>query len=112
MYSSYDDILEMVDNASKRFCRRNRIDAWDTIVRIISEEIDKFIECSEAKSIEVEVDDITHDIIIRVECELFEISKDDRWFFDLATRCKNIKMTSSDENLLNVQFTLKGVWKF
>lgn len=108
----FDVVSMVVEEATSRFSplwkvNKEKIEILNQycdILDILSKEFD-------GESYEVEVDEITMEINIALECEEIVITKKDHVFYDLIDRSVKYGFCVSDDGSLIIKFTFPSVWE-
>lgn len=73
--------------------------------------IDDIIEDVLAEGFEVDVDEDSKDIIVRIETINVEADTIDAHFYEAVERCKSFNLSQNEKGDLVVTFVFPGVWK-
>lgn len=106
------DVASMViDDASERFSPIWRLnDERINILKEYCDTIDKLSEEFNGTSFEVEVDDISMEITVVLECEEVIIESSKHIFYELLKRTVRYGFSVSDEGSLLVKFVFPSIW--
>jgi len=111
--NSFDIVKMVTDEASKQFGR-----AWtvnkdkESELNDACKRIDEFAERIDAETIEVEVDDISMDIIISVCCSDLIVDEKDDVFYDIAKKSKAMFFRCGElKDTLDVGFIFSKIWE-
>ncbi len=73
--------------------------------------IDKAILEFNMVSIDMYVNKITKDIVIKLICSEFETNSEHIWFYDLLSKADALHMRMCDEELFEFEFVYESIWK-
>lgn len=106
------DVADMIiDEATKRFSplwklNTERLD----IFKDYCNAVDALVEEFDGESIDVEVDEITMEVTITLECDEVLIESDTHMLYELAKRTTKYGFSVSEDGNLLVKFVFPGLW--
>ena len=106
------DVANMViEDANERFNRLWKINTERlNIFKGYCEAVDSLSKEFEGESFEVEVDEITMEVTVVLECDEVIIEKDDHILYELAKRAVRYGFSVSEDGKLLVKFVFPGLW--
>ena len=106
----FDLVSEIIDEATSRFedVKANN-EGFEFIKRACSY-FDEFADEYEGVSFGAEVDSVTSDISITLECPIIMVKSRTHKFFILMQHAKSVEFYAK-KDLLGVTFTFPGIWE-
>ncbi len=109
----YDVVTEVTDEATRQFhptMRENEV--AKSALRFLCAWIDTFTEKNDAYAYEVDVDEVTKELTITVECEMFEVDEITDVFYDIVRNADRICLSAIDDINVRVSFTFQlNLWE-
>lgn len=110
MITCYDAVSMVTDEATAQFgflwkVNKSRQDE----LKCSCELIDNLAEECGGISYEVDVDDITMEISVAIECEELVVKSKDNVFYELLGKIKRLKFCSTEDNLC-IKLTFDSIW--
>lgn len=111
MIKCYDVAEEIFEEASKQFAplfveNAEKKDA----VKSYCEVIDRLAEEFNGESLEIDVEDISMKIHIRLGCPDVLIQSEDHELYQLAAFADSVALTHGDDGNLLIDFAFPGIW--
>lgn len=107
----YDVVSVVVEEASERFSPLWKLNKEkESILKEYCSAIDILSDEFEGESYDVEVDEITMEITIGLECGEITIKTPDHELYELITRSVSCSFTTSEDDNLLVKFVFPSVW--
>ncbi len=108
----FDVTSKVIDEASDRFGPLWKVDEEKlNILRQYCGAIDSISRDFDGESLEVEVDEISMDVSITLECGEMVITSGNHVFFQLAERSTKFSFSVSGDDMLLVRFVFPSVWE-
>lgn len=106
------DVANMViEDANERFNPLWKINAERlNIFKGYCDAVDSLSKEFDGESFEVEVDEITMEVTVVLECDEVIIEKDDHILYELAKRTVRYGFSVSEDGNLLVKFVFPGLW--
>lgn len=107
----YDVATMVIEDANERFNPLWKINTERlNIFKQYCDAIDALSKEFNGKSFEVEVDEITMDVTVALECDEIIIERDNHPIYELAKRTVRYGFSVSEEGNLIVKFVFPGLW--
>lgn len=108
----FDVINMVVEEANNRFSPLWKINNDKlSVLKQYSEAIDKLSKEFSGVSFDVEVDEISMEITIALECDEIIIEDEKHLFYELAKRTVRYSFSVSEDKNLLVKFVFPSVWE-
>ena len=107
----FDVVSMVVEEATDRFSPLWKVDNDNySILRQYCSAIDSISNEFDGESFEVEVDEITMEVTVVLECDEVIIEKDNHILYELAKRAVRYGFSVSEDGNLLVKFVFPGLW--
>lgn len=107
----YDVANMVIEDANERFAPLWKINT--ELLKVFKDycnAIDSLVEEFGGTSFEVEVDEITMDVTVVLECDEVVIEKDNHVLYELAKRTIRYGFSVSEDGNLLIKFVFPGLW--
>ena len=110
-FKCYDVAKMVIEDANERFSpiwkiNNERLEVFQQYCEVI----DALSEEFSGESYEVEVDEITMEVIVTLECEEIVISSFSHVFYELIKRAVKYGFSASEDGNLLLRFTFPSLW--
>lgn len=110
--NSYEYIKPVLDEAGDRFAPFfEEVPECRDILKSYCTAIDRLIDAFDGESLEIEVDEITMDISIRIEYPDMIIESKDHPFCKLVARAKSVSFSKGEGDLVSVCLVFPPIWE-
>lgn len=110
MVKCYDVVSMVTDEATSQFGSLWKVnESRQNQLKYSCELIDKFAEECGGIAYDVDVDDITMELSVAIECEEMIVDSRDSVFYALLKRAKGLKFGSSGANLC-IKLSFDSIW--
>lgn len=110
MIKCYDVVSMVTDEATAQFGSLWKVnESRQNELQRNCELIDSLAQECGGVSYEVDVDDITMEISVAMECDELVVKSKDSVFYELLGKIKGLKFGSTDENLC-IKLTFGSIW--
>ncbi len=107
----YDAVSMVLEEATKRFSPLWKVDEEKNKILIqYCGVIDALSDEFDGESFGVNIDEISMNIEITLECQEISIDSSKHLFYSLISKCVSFEVSSSTDELIYVKFVFPGIW--